>query len=181
MNKFTLDTNCIIELEENRPNAEHLRKLVKAWTNGQIELAVVAVSASENQKSGTAHGDFSAFEEKFVNIGLDGAQHLLPLAIWDVCYWDHALWPDNEMERLESEIRGILFPNIPVKPSEKIEHNSQWRNNLCDILIAWSHALHQWDYLVTDDKNFHDHKDELKKMGINEVLNPKEAAQLCMP
>ena len=85
------------------------------------------------------------------------------------------------MERLESEIRGILFPNIPVKPSEKIEHNSQWRNNLCDILIAWSHAFHQWDYLVTDDKNFHDHKDELKKVGINEVLNPKEAAQLCMP
>ena len=180
MNKFTLDTNCIIDLEENRPNAEHVRKLVQAWKNGQIELAVVAVSASENQESGTAHRDFSAFEEKLVNVGLDGAQHLLPLALWDVFYWDHALWPDNDMERLESEIRGILFPNIPVKQPEEIEQNSKWRNHLCDILVAWSHAFHKWDYLVTGDKNFHDHKDALKKVGINEVLYPKDAAQLCM-
>jgi hypothetical protein len=38
MNKFTLDTNCIIDLEGNRPNTEHVRKLVQAWKGGRIEL-----------------------------------------------------------------------------------------------------------------------------------------------
>ena len=180
-NKFTLDTNCIIDLEENRPNAEHVRKIVQAWKNGKIELAVVAVSASENQKSGITNRDFSEFENKLVNVGLDGAQHLLPLAKWDVVYWYHALWSDNDMERLESGIRGILFPNISVKPPEAIDQNSKWRRDFCDILVAWSHAFHKWDYLVTSDKNFHDHKDELRKVGINEVLYPKDAALLCMP
>ncbi|MHC4680082.1 MAG: hypothetical protein ACYTEK_15445 [Planctomycetota bacterium] len=181
MNKFTLDTNCIIDLEENRPNAEHVRKLVQAWKAGQIELAVVAVSASENQKSGTASRDFATFEEKLENVGLSGVQRLLPLAKWDVFYWNHARWSDDEMERLESKIRGILFPNIQSKPPENIEANSTWRNQLCDVLVAWSHAFYKWDYLVTGDENFHDHKNELKKVGVNEVVYPKKAARLCEP
>lgn len=181
MNKFTLDTNCIIDLEENRPNAEHVRRIVQAWKNDQIELAVVAVTASENQKNGTTNRDFSEFEKKLVNVGLDGTQHLLPLAIWDVFYWDHALWSDNDMEKLESEMRRILFPNISIEPPKEIDQNSKWRNHLCDILVAWSHAFHKWDYLVTGDKNFHDHKDELKKVGINAVLYPQDAARLSMP
>lgn len=176
VNKFTLDTNCIIDLEENRPNAVHIRKLVQAWKPGQIELAVVAVSASENQKGGTANRDFATFEEKLKNAGLAGVQHLLPLAKWDVFYWDHVLWADEEMENLEGEIRGILFPNIPKDPPEDIAQNSKWRNNLCDVLVAWSHAFHKWDYLVTSDKNFHDHKDELKRVGVKEVLSPEDAA-----
>jgi hypothetical protein len=46
MNKFTLDTNCIIDLEENRPDAEHVRKIVQAWRSGRIELAVVPVGVA---------------------------------------------------------------------------------------------------------------------------------------
>jgi hypothetical protein len=68
MKKFTLDTNCIIDLEENRPNAEHISKLVQAWKTGRIELAVVAVSASENQKGGNTSKDFAMFEEKLSNV-----------------------------------------------------------------------------------------------------------------
>lgn len=179
MNKFTLDTNCIIDLEENRPNAEHVQKLIDAWKRGRIELAVVAVSASENQKSRSANRHFSAFEQKLVNVGLANVQHLLPLAKWDVFYWDHALWSDDKMERIESEICNILFPNINAIPPEEIEKNSIWRNQLCDVLVAWSHAFHKWDYLVTGDKNFHDHKNELKKVGVEEVLYPKDAAHMC--
>lgn len=179
MNKFTLDTNCIIDLEENRPNAEYIRKLIDAWKKEHIELAVVAVSASENQRSDTANTHFSAFEQKLDNVGLAGVQHLLPLAKWDVFYWDHALWGDKEMEDLELQIREILFPNIKFEPPEDIGKNSIWRNHLCDVLIAWSHAFYKWDYLVTRDKNFHDHKIELKQVGVNQVVYPQEAACLC--
>jgi hypothetical protein len=179
--KFTLDTNCIIDLEENRPNAQHVRSLISAWKNGRVELAVVAVSASENQKGGAASRDFTVFETKLGNVGLGGVHHLLPLAIWDVFYWDHALWSCDEMEKLASEIRGILFPHIKATPPANIDENSPWRNQLCDVLVAWSCIYHKWDCLVTSDKNFHDHKDELKKLGLREVLYPEDAARLCTP
>lgn len=181
MNRFTLDTNCIIDLEENRPNAEHVRAIVEAWKSGHIELAVVAVSASENQKCGTANRDFTAFENKLDNAGLSGVQHLLPLAKWDVFYWDHALWSDDGMEKLEEEIRSCLFPGIQVKPPSDIEENSAWRNQFCDVLVAWSNAFHKWGYLVTSDNNFHDHKAELNQLGVGEILYPRDAALRCAP
>ncbi len=99
--KVALDTNCLIDLEENRPDAHHVRTLIGAWKKGQVELAVVAVSASENQPSGIASRDSGVFEEKLNTVGLAGVQHLLPLAMWDVFYWDHALWSSAEMEALE--------------------------------------------------------------------------------
>ena len=152
-----------------------------AWKGGRIELAVVAVSASENQIEGTASGSFRAFEAKLDNVGLADVHHLLPLAVWDVFYWDHALWSTPEMERLESQIRNLLFPGIAVTPPENIEENSVWRNRLCDVLIAWSCIHHKWECLVTGDANFHDHKDKLKALGLPAVLYPSSAAQLCVP
>ena len=90
--RLALDTNCIIDLEENRPDAPHVRTLIKAWKNTHVALAVVAVSASENQRGGIASRHFDVFEAKLSNVGLAGVNHLLPLAIWDLFYWDHALW-----------------------------------------------------------------------------------------
>lgn len=179
--KVALDTNCLIDLEENRSDARHLRTLIGAWRKGQVELAVVAVSASENQPSGIASRDFGVFEEKLNNIALGGVHHLVPLAIWDVFYWDHALWSSPETEALESKIRDILFPGIPTAPPTNINENSEWRNHMCDVLVAWSCIHHQWACLVTRDKNFHDHKVELMALGIGEVLYPADAAQPYMP
>lgn len=45
--KYTLDTNCIIDLEESRPDAPHLKKMIVDHNKGKIDLAVVAISASE--------------------------------------------------------------------------------------------------------------------------------------
>lgn len=179
--KLALDTNCIIDLEENRPNVQQIRTLIRAWKDGRVELAVVAVSASENQIGGTESRDFGAFEAKLSKVGLAGVHHLLPLAVWDVFYWDHALWSSDEMEKLESEIRSILFPGIQTTPPTNIDENSVWRNRMCDVLVAWSCIYHKWDCLVTSDGNFHGHEHELKKLGLREVLYPVDAVRLCAP
>src|SRR5260370_40875468 len=114
--RLVLDTNCIIDLEENRPDALHLRKLIAAWKRGKIRLAAVAVSASENQPNGVARQDFADFETKLANAGLAGVDHLLPLGVWDFCYWDHSLWTSDDMAELESRIREVLFPGIQPSP-----------------------------------------------------------------
>lgn len=175
--KLALDTNCLIDLEENRPDAHQVNNLIGAWKKEQVELAVVAVSASENQFGGIASRDFGVFEAKLDNLGLGGVHHLLPLAIWDVFYWDHALYPSANMEALESKIRGILFPGIPKAPPKNINENSVWRNRMCDVLVAWSCIHHQWDCLVTHDKNFLNHRVKLSALGLREVLCPADAAQ----
>jgi len=181
MRKFALDTNCIIDLEEDRPAATFVREIVQAWRAGRIELAVVAVSASENQKSGIASRTFVEFERKLENVGLAEVAHLLPLMKWDIFYWDHALWSNDEMANLATAIQGVLFPNTKLEAPDNIEKNSIWRNRQCDVLTAWAVAFHKWGCLVTSDTNFHDHKAELQELGIMELLRPQEAAQLCRP
>jgi len=119
--KVALDTNCLIDLEEKRPDAGHIKALIAAWKKGQVELAVIAVSASENQRSGTASQNFGTFEARLNAVGLTGVHHLLPLAIWDVFYWDHALWSSSEMAALERKIREILFPGIATAPPANVQ------------------------------------------------------------
>ncbi len=46
---FTLDTNCIIAVEDERPEAEHIRKLAEAHSQGVADVSLVAMSASENE------------------------------------------------------------------------------------------------------------------------------------
>ena len=179
MRKFTLDYNCIFDLEEARPNGIFVQEIVQAWKDKKIELAVVAVSASENQKSGASNQSFTEFESKIEKIGLAGVEQLLPMMIWDVFYWDHALWADEDMERLAMAIQGVLFPNSNLEPPEVTSVNSSWRNKQCDILTAWTHAFHKWDYFVTRDKNFHTHKSALCELGVKEIIHPKDAALLC--
>jgi hypothetical protein len=176
--KLVLDTNCLIDLERNAQDAQHIRTLIGAWKDGRIELAVVAVSASENQRGGTASKTYNAFEAKLSSIGLSGVRQLLPLAIWDIFYWDHALWSTDEMEKLLSQIRSILFPGIPIAPPANVEENSVCRNHMCDVMVAWSCIHHEWTCLVTRDKNFHRHKRALASLGLHDVRHPADAADL---
>jgi hypothetical protein len=174
--KLVLDTNCIIDLEENRAGAHHVRYLLSAWRHKSIDVAVVAVTASENQPGGRASRDVSAFEAKLNNVGLATAHHLLPLAVWDIFYWDHALWPSPDLEKLQRRIYETLFPGRSPCPTHEPELNSAWRNNLCDVMIVWSCIYHGWGSLVTRDRNFHKHSTDLAALGLQEVLYPADAA-----
>jgi len=177
MKKLVLDTNCIIDLEDNRPDAGALRTLIAAWRGQQLDLAVVAVSASENQPSGVTSRSYSDFERKLDRVGLAGAYELMPFAIWDVCFWDHALWSSDDMAALEARVRAVLFPGVVMVPPTDVQANSKWRNQMCDVLVAWSCIHHNWPCLVTRDKNFHKHRAELLALGLVDIVYPAEAVQ----
>jgi len=176
---MTLDTNCIIDLEEQREDAKYLIEIIDCWRNGKVNLASVAVTASENQKTGMSNHNYMEFERKLANVGLEGVEHLLPIGVWNLCYWNHFLWADKKMTSLEVQIRKILFPNIETSPPSDIAKNSKWRNQLCDILVAWCHAYHKSDCLITRDNNFHKHKSQLEKIGVRKIIYPKDAVKIC--
>ena len=109
--KFTIDTNCLIDLAEpaTRPNSIHVSKLVEAHTKGLIQLACVGISASEKQLGGFYLANFALFKERLNELGLDQIEILKPVGCWDVTYWDNCLYGDPCDQRQEA-IHGILFP-----------------------------------------------------------------------
>jgi len=179
MLKFTLDTNGVIDLEENRPNATFIRLLISAWQSKIIQLAVVAISASEKQPSGGYNSKFCEFEKKLAEVGLAGVECLLPMAYWDVAFWGHALWSAESMVALERKIHDVLFPNMDFDaPTEHDSTMQAWRNRKCDVQIAWAHIYHGYDVLVTSDQNFHRNADKLEALGLKKIASPEEAAHM---
>jgi hypothetical protein len=60
--RFTLDTNRIIDVEENRPNAPFVRELVSLHGTNRINVAVSAIWASERQRMGGYAEKISEFQ-----------------------------------------------------------------------------------------------------------------------
>jgi hypothetical protein len=52
MRSFTLGTNCLIAIDEDRPEAVAVRALADAHAAGKADVAAVAISASEKQSGG---------------------------------------------------------------------------------------------------------------------------------
>jgi hypothetical protein len=185
--KITLDTNCIIDLERNRPAAASLRTLIDASRRGQVELAVAAISASEKMQSGDYLTNFSEFEERLEQVGLSDARIMEPIGIYGVAFYGHFLYSDNSMVKLMQEIHQILFPSIPFDhEAYRLSRNlppgnldPHWRNAICDDLALWCHIYYGRDAFLTSDANFHKQskKPKLVAIGAMEILRPEELAR----
>lgn len=185
MVRFTLDTNCLIDVEEARVDAPYIRELVSRQGNG-ITVAVSAIGASERQRNGGYAQSFSEFQQKLNAIGFGGLEILLPLAYMDICFWDHCVMAD-EADTLERDIHGVLFPNIEFLwieyasarglPVDAIDKN--WRNAKCDVLGLWCHIKHGGGVFVTSDGNFHaaTKQGKLKALRAGTIAYPKDALE----
>ena len=178
MVSLVLDTNCIIELEEQRSDAIYVSRVIDAWRDRRIELAVVAISASENQR-GLLNETYDQFLKKIEKVGLGGTTQLLPPLFFDVTFWDASVFADDD-EGLDEKLRDVLFPGMALEVPKEERDLRKWRNNLCDIYVAWSCIYHKWGTLVTRDENFHKKCEALSRLGLR-ILWPVEAAKLCMP
>ena len=192
MINVTVDTNCIIALEENRPEARALRRIVRSAAERTLSLRVVAISASERQPDGSISESFCDFEAKIAKVGLQDAEILLPPAIWSVTYWDHCIWATDEDWKLAEEIHRILFPSYPFEYEDYCRRFDldptapgaarKWRNRVIDTLTLWTHIYNDGGVFVTsDDDDFHGSKTKaaLARLGSGEILRPGEAAMKC--
>ena len=166
MLSFTLDTNCIIDIEENRPSAPSVTALVDAHSRMAANVALVMVSASERQRGDTYLNTYAAFHERVTRLGLGELQQIQGLAYYGLCYWDHALWASEDCVVREKAIHATLFPDIAFNwPDFALSHGQspedttnrlykKWRNAWCDRQMAWSHDHHSRDVFVSSDRNF---------------------------
>jgi hypothetical protein len=190
MLKFTIDTNCIIDLEQESSFAHDIRRLVKAHEQGLIHLAVPAIVASENQKGGKPLENFEQFRDRLASLGLSGVELLRPIFYFDLTYWDWCLWSSEEMVDLEKRIHQVIFPEREFLYSDYCAANgidssspmdAKWRNAKCDVLMLWSHIWHQRDIFVSrDGKAYHatTKKPALVALGAGRIEYPNTAIQI---
>jgi hypothetical protein len=183
---FTLDTNCIYDVEEVRSNAAAIAALVARHRAGTAKVAVVAISASELQPGGKRLENFTEFQDRLKRLGLSDLEVLKPLGFWGVSYWDQALWSAEPAETLARTIHGILFPGAFFTLDECVaaaadtdKAKRDWINRHCDQQAIWSHIYAGRDVFVTGDENFHKEskKPSLIALGAKNVLRPKDAAE----
>lgn len=183
----TLDTNCLIDLENNGANAPDLRVLVALYKNQKISLRISAISASERQANRTYATNFADFRQRTIAIGLAEECILKPMARLDITFLDWCIFADDQMLKLERQIHYVLFPNIEFDygafcKARDLDHNQknpQWLNAKCDVLALWCHIYYGGDIFVTSDENFHKEtkKPRLIGLGARDILTPRDVVK----
>ncbi|MDH5378361.1 MAG: hypothetical protein OEX00_08565 [Gammaproteobacteria bacterium] len=161
-------------------------------SNQEINLRVVAISASERKPDGTYVSHLNEFKERIAAVGLADIEILATIFYWGIAFWDYSLWSGEALMELERKIQGILFPKIeleyvdfckkhgPDPDNEKVWR--KWVNAKCDVLALWSHIWYGGDIFVTRDQNFHKEtkKLQLNALGAGKILKPAETAELLV-
>lgn len=182
---FTLDTNCLIALEEQRDTAHGVRALLGRHTARSAIVQIVATTASENQLDGEPTTNFTVFQRRLEAAGMGDLPILKPAALFDFAYWDWAVWASESTTEELQEIHDVLFPALPfdfetdasMTPAEGKQAKRKWRNYGLDGLGLHTHIQAGGDVYVTSDKNFmkQTKKAPLARLGAPLILNPHEA------
>lgn len=188
--KLTLDWNCVIEVEENRPQASYVRDLINSHRNGEFEVALLAASASENTKSKLFPGNALVFKKRVAQLGWDDLR-LVPMpGIYGLSYWDCCfnVGDNDAFERDMGALWKIIAPKVSREPSDHLaagkalddnliqsEALSKWRNTWCDVISAYSHIYAARDIFVTNNtRDFQKNAKELASLGMKHITSPAE-------
>jgi len=184
---LSLDTNCLIDIAEGRPDSVAIRALADAHARGEASVAVVAISASEKQKNGKRLTNFDQFRARLDALALGHLEILRPMLYFDVGFWDWAYMIEAEAEILERKIHAVLFPNVEFQwtdfcsargwnPDAQLV-DDKWRNPKCDVQALWSHIHHGRNVFVTSDAKFHavTKLPTLISLGAGQILSPQDA------
>lgn len=185
MIKVTLDTNCIIDLEQHRPSEIYIKEFIQMNMEGKIQLSIPAISASEKQKDGSYIKNFSTFKDIIHSVGLDNVELLKPVGYYGITFMDWCIYSGDKLKELEISIHNILFPGIDYAYADYCKNNGlesktdeikyKWRNAKCDVLAIWCHIYYNHDYFITNDSNFHKttKKPALIKLGAKNIEKPE--------
>lgn len=192
MLSFTLDTNCVIAVAEQRPEREAILRLADAHAMGTANVSIVAIMASERQRATREINTFTKFKTRLNDLGLGHLELSKPLAYFGITFWGFGLTSGPEHGALEKRIHQILFPDVEFRcqkycrnqhgavTSENEKQIKKWRNAKCDVLALWSHVHYRRQVFVTSDLNFHkaSKKPHLIALGAGKIESPQTAVSL---
>ena len=103
--KLTLDHNVVIDFVEGSPRVTGLREVLE---DPSYQAHVVEIGASEMRQRGIKPGRYDLFDQLLSQAGLAELPRLAPMAVWDVTFWDHALWCDDTISNRPSRSNTSL-------------------------------------------------------------------------
>jgi hypothetical protein len=169
---FTLDHNCIIDVEKENPNPEelarrpHILSLLVLQKKKLVQLAIGIASASERLKDQGYPNDIGNFESRIAKLGFGDCLTNPVLGTWGMTFWGHFVWSGPSEQARELLIFKTLFPGIEpdwqktaqiagVNPNDKTSTPyKNWRNRVLDTKAYWGHDHSGIDYFVSSDTNF---------------------------
>lgn len=192
--RLTLDWNCVIEVEEDRPQAKYVSDLIHSHRKGELEVALLAASASENSKSKRFPGNATLFGERIAALGWQDLP-LVPMpGVWGLCYFDFCFFVEDgdAFERDRDALWQVIAPKVPRDLSEHLpvglelsddviqsEALSKWRNTWCDVISAYSHIHARRDLFVTNNtRDFQKNADRLSLLGMKYISAPSQTASM---
>lgn len=189
--KLSFDWNCVIEVEEDRPQASDVTELVKLHRLGRCEVALLAVSASENTKSKRFPGNAKLFRDRILALGWQDLPLVLAPSVSSLTFLDFCFCVGNG-EKFEHDIDAlwrVIAPSVQRKPRDHLHEGvqmtdetiqsealSKWRNTWCDVISAYSHIHEGRDVFVTNNtRDFQDNASALAELGMKRIAKPAEA------
>lgn len=192
--KLTLDWNCVIEVEKDQPQAPYVLDLINSHRNGELELALLAASASENTRSKLFPGNALVFKKRIAQLGWDDLP-LVPmpgidgLSYWDFCF---SVSDGDAFEKKMDALWKIIAPKVPRNPSDHVANGnalddkliqsaalSKWRNTWCDVVSAYSHIHAVRDIFVTNNtQDFQKNATKLASVGMTNIASPAKTRRL---
>lgn len=143
--KLTLDHNVVIDLANGSPRVDRVRA---ALVEDSHHCFVVEIGASEMRQRGIKPNRYDLFEQLLQEAGIASLPRLAPMMIWDVTFWDHGLWCDEQMAERAKQIEEVLFGEAPAiaLPTDLDGPNAAaWLNRTCDVQTMWCHLHYQND------------------------------------
>jgi len=187
---FTLDSNCIISIDEGGGDAALVRSLVDAHEAGKAQVAVVAIAAAEKQRTGSYLDNFDAFRDRLAALNLAHLEILKPMACFDISFPGWCIEADDAMAALEQQIHDALFPQSEFGWQDFADANDldpdslspygDWRSRRCAVLEMLAHIHSKRDVFVTADDEFYKptKKAALLTLGAGRIERPAEAPSL---
>ena len=175
--KFTLDHNCIINLENKTEIGSKIREIIFHEGN---ECFIVNIGASEMRERGVLPDHYEKFEELLKSAQIENLPRLHPMAMFDVTFIDRCILADDEMVKLSTDIEEILFPNklnidITIEGIDALSRR-KWLNRLCDVHTMWCHIYYRNEIFLTTDGNFKKQTKlpKLIDIGARHICHPNE-------
>lgn len=194
--RITFDWNCIIEVEEGRQQAGSVQELIKQHRLANIEVALLAASASENTPSTALlegrrfPGTALLFTERVERLGW-GDLPIVPMpCIFDLSFFDfcYQVGDGEAYERDMKALWEVIAPNVFFEPEDFLQPDqkmddemiqsaqlAKWRNTWCDVTSAYCHIEAGRDVFVTlNTKDFQKKWEALAKLGMTDICDPDE-------
>jgi hypothetical protein len=189
---ITLDTNAVIVLANNEPDAEYLRQLLDRHRQGLITISVGRITFYEAIPKGASELPHVIAEKRITAAGLNMDRVQLYRAGQNQAYRCQecgAITFDFEIDRgyavcIHSILAGAKkidfnyyqYRQRRINDLEEVVQKS-WHNHLNDVWGLIEHVSWGGNIFVTSDRDFLKKRDKLAVVVPGKILSPKETLE----